>query len=246
MWVYNADSLAVVTKIRLGNQGEVQPALMELLPSLNTVAVVLRGINGVALIQGLTLTQVVGTTGSGPYGIAVDTVNNRIFVSNRDAGNIRVIYRTEFGQWKNDGYNFTYSDSRVLFELAYNPNNNRLYLVYAQNNDWFVDVYYERSGGSWGLLTKTTVGNGGGSRDPNVGGTGLVVDLVTGNVFNANTADNTVSVMSANGQLLDTVATGNDPFTAVVNPATKVVFVGMRDALNLVNPDTIQKIIDKY
>ncbi len=155
VWVYNADTLALVTKIRLGNPGETKPALMELLPSLNTVAVVLHGSNGVALIQGLTLTQIIGATGQGTYGIAVDVVNNRIFVSNRDAGNTRVIYRTEFGQWKNDGWNFTNSDRRVPFELAYNPNNKRLYSVYVINTDWFVDTYYERSDGSWGLLATT-------------------------------------------------------------------------------------------
>ncbi|MBP7961504.1 MAG: DUF11 domain-containing protein [Caldilineaceae bacterium] len=246
IWVYNADTLALVTKIRLGNPGETRPALMELLPSLNTVAVVLNGSNGVALIQGLTLTQIVGATGAGTYGIAVDVVNNRIFVSNRDAGNTRVIYRTEFGQWKNDGYNFTYSDRRVLFELAYNPNNKRLYSVYVINTDWFVDTSYERSDGSWGLLATTPVGRGGGARDEDVGGTGLVVNLVTGHVFNTNSADNTVTVLNANGQVLATVGTGVDPFTAVVNPATNVVFVGMRDARNTVNPDTVQKIIDNY
>ena len=134
----------------------------------------------------------------------------------------------------------------MLFELAYNPNNKRLYSVYVVDTSWFVDTYYERSDGTWGLLVTTPVGRGGGARDANVGGTGLVVNLVTGHVFNTNSADNTVTVMNANGQVLATVGTGVDPFTAVVNPATNVVFVGMRDARNTVNPDTVQKIIDNY
>lgn len=130
VWVYDANTLALITKIRLGNPGETQPALMELLPAIDTVAVVVRANGGggsVAIIEGLTLNQVVGATGVGSYGIAVDRVRNRIIVSNRDSGNVRILYRTELGQWMNDGQGFTANDRRVPFEVEYNPVNQKLY-----------------------------------------------------------------------------------------------------------------------
>ena len=244
VWVYDANTLALITKIRLGNPGETQPALMELLPAIDTVAVVVRGSGGsgsVAIIEGLALKQVVGATGAGSYGIAVDRVRNRIFVSNRDGGNVRVLYRTELGQWMNDGQNFTASDRRVPFEVEYNPVNQKLYMLYVINMDWYVDIWEVRADDWFWKVATVTVGNSGGAKDPEVGGTGLAVDTATGNVFVANSKDNTVSVINgSSNQVTTTLATGTDPFHITINPITRWVYVSLR------NVNRLASFLDRY
>ena len=231
VWVYDANTLARIAVITLGNPSEIQPALMEILPDIDTVGVVLRGPSGggVAIIEGLTVKQIVGTTGAGPYGIAVDPVHNRIYVSNRDGGNMRVLYRTEFGRWMSDGQNFTFGDRRVPFEVEYNPVNQKLYLLYVKNMDWYVDIWEVRANDWFWQIATVPVGSSGSSRDPNVGGTGLSVDMSTGNVFVANTADNTVSVINgSSNQVVATLATGPDPFKIAINLITRMVYVALR------------------
>ena len=170
-----------VKKITLGNPGEIQPTMIEMLPAIDTVAVSLRGGTGnaVAFIEGDTLKQIVGATGAGTYGLASDPVHNQIFVVNRDAANVRVIYRDEFNTWRNDGYNLVIGDRAVPFEAAFNPNNQKLYVLYVINMDWYVNVYQQTPTGDYLKQAVVPVGQGGGAKDPNVGGTGLAVNLAT-------------------------------------------------------------------
>jgi YVTN family beta-propeller protein len=234
VWVYDADTLARIAVIRLGNPGEVQPGIMAVLPAIDTVAVIVRGLNGIAIIQGMSLEQIVGSTGAGPFGLAVDPVHNRIFVSNRDGGNMRILYRTEFGQWQNDGQNFYFGDRRVLFEVEYNPVNQKLYLLYVVDTTWSVDVWETRADGWFWKVGTVPVGQSGNSRDPNVGGMGLAVDTATGNIFVANSRDNTVSVISGTShQVAHTLSTGPDPFHIAVNAVTRIVYVVLRQANRL-------------
>ncbi len=194
-----------------------------------------------AIIEGLTLKQTVGATGTGTYGIAVDRARNRIIVSNRDGGNVRVIYRTEFGQWMNDGQNFTASDRRVPFEVEYNPTNQKLYMLYVINMDWYVDIWEVRADDWFWKVGTVSVGNSGGAKDANVGGTGLAVDTATGNVFVANSKDNTVSVISgSSNQVTATLATGADPFHITINPITRMVYVALR------NVNRLAYFVDRY
>ena len=224
VWVYDVDTLAVLAKIPVG----VNPALMEILPGQDMVFVVVRDGSRIAVIQGLTLMADISSGGSGPYGIAADTVNNRIFVSHRDSRHLSVI--------RQDGGNWQASSTTVLpegtmpFELAYNPTINRLYVVYADSdNNWFVDIWKPEMNAFWGREATLRVGSGGNVQDIDVGGTGLAVNPTTGNVFNANTADGTLSVISGSQQrVIATLAIGTDPFSVAVNPLTNVVFVGLR------------------
>ncbi|MCB0187227.1 MAG: hypothetical protein KDE31_23330, partial [Caldilineaceae bacterium] len=95
VWVYDVDTLAVVAKIPVG----VNPALMEILPDQDTVFVVVRDGSRVAVIQGLTLVDDIASGGSGPYGIAADPVNLRIFVSHRDSRHLAEIRQIN-GAWR--------------------------------------------------------------------------------------------------------------------------------------------------
>jgi len=115
------------------------------------------------------------------------------------------------------------------FEIAYNPNNNRIYLISMRpNGTWFVDVIEKQSMTSLVTLATVDVGSSGSDRDPNVGGAGIAVDLVTNNVFVADTADSTVTVIGPNNQVVATVPTGEEPFDVAVNPVTNQVFVSLR------------------
>ena len=225
VWIYDATTLAVQKKIHVGDQ----LAMMTILPDLDTVAVVARGVNGVGIIQGTRLVQVVGSGSSGPYGITADVVNKKIYVTNRDGGDMQELYVNEFGTWLSSGQRFTFNDRRVPFEVTYNPNNQKLYMVYVINNDWYVDVWQRNTQGLLVRIATVPVEDGGGSRDSNVGGSGLEVDSATNTVFNVNTAARSVTVISgSNESVLATLPTAIDPFTMAINPATRKVYVGLR------------------
>lgn len=230
VWVYSALDLALLAKIPLGNGGEIHPGQMAALPGINTVAVAIGSSGGaVAIIEGLSLTQWVGSGGAGTFGIAADPVGNRVIISNRDAGNMRVLRRTEFGQWLNDGQLFTFSDRRIPFEVAYNPTNGKLYQLYVINTTWAVDVWGAQADGQFVKAGSVPVGNSGLSRDPNVGGKGLAIDMASGHLFVANTADNTVTVIHGGGnQVITTLSTGLEPIHLAVNALTRMVYVLLR------------------
>ena len=236
VWVYDATTLAVLAKIAVGDQ----PALMEILPEIDTVFVVVRGGSRIAVIQGLQKVQDVGSGGSGPFGIAADPVNQRVFVSNRDSRHLATL-RKVGGQWETHS-SVAFDDGRTLFDLAYNPAIGRLYSVYAAaDGQWFVGVWKPSDTGLWGNEADINVGNGGDLASPLVGGAGLAIDLATGNVFNANTGVHTLSVIdSVQNRVKATIGLGDDPFPVAVNAVTKTVFVGLR------TPGRLIKIDDNY
>jgi len=233
VWVYDAETLAVLAKIPVGNN----PALMAILPALDTVFVVVRDGSRIAMIEGLTLTQDIPAGGSGPYGIAADPINQRVFVSHRDSRHLSVI-RQAGGSWQAKSMALL-PEGTTPFALAYNPMRNRLYVTLADaGNNWFVEIWKPELAAPWGREATLPVGSSGAVNAETVGGTGLAVNLSTGNLFNANTADGTLSVISgAQQRLIATVAIGTDPFPVAVNPVTNVVFVGLRNQNALVKLD---------
>src|SRR5690606_445848 len=80
VWVYDANTMAVKQQISTADK----PALMDYLPKLDALAVVVRGINGVAIIDTVSykVMQYLGVGGKGVYGIAADPVNNHLVVTN--------------------------------------------------------------------------------------------------------------------------------------------------------------------
>lgn len=233
VWVYDAATFTVVAKIPVGNN----PTLLATLPGLDTVFVTVRDGSRVAVIAGLALAQDIASGGSGPYGIAADTVNNRVFVSHRDSRHLSVI-RQEGGAWQAKSMALL-PEGTTPFALAYNPNLNRLYVTFADSgNNWFVDVWKPEQNALWGREATLRVGSGGAVDSADVGGTGLAVNPTTGHVFNVNTADGTMSVIDGPQQrVIATVATGTDPFAVAVNPQTNVVFVTLRAGNALVKFD---------
>jgi uncharacterized repeat protein (TIGR01451 family) len=191
--------------------------------------------NAVAIIEGTEVKGILGAQGTGTYGLASDPIDNRFFVVNRDAGSVQVIYRNEFGTWRNDGPRIMYTDRSVPFEAVFNPNNQKLYVVSVRSENWYVDVFEQLLGGSFVQRSRILVGQGGSNNDPNVGGSGLAVNLATNNVFNVNTAADTISVIDGDtDQPVATLNTGDDPFTIVINATTRTVYVALRAVNRLV------------
>lgn len=228
VWVYDTTSLALLSQIYIGGN----PALMDILPRLDTVAVAVRGLNGVAFIKGLTLQELVGSGGVGPFGVAADPVSQDFTLINRDAGTGRVLYRLD-NSWQARGGEITFGkdgDRLVPFEAEFNPLNRKLYVAYMQANGlWYVDIFHKESSLVLTKQATVRVGNSGSDRDGNVGGAGLAINPSTGTLFVANTFDNTLSVISGvTDQVVATLPTGTDPFRVMVNPVTNQIFVSLR------------------
>jgi uncharacterized repeat protein (TIGR01451 family) len=240
VWVYDATSLALLTQIHTGGN----PAVMDILPALDTVAVAVRGSNGVAMIQGLTLQEMAGSGGVGPYGVAADPVSQDFVIINRDAGVGRVLSRQNNSwQAKSSDIEMGANGDRVVpFEAEFNPATRKLYVIYMKANGlWYVDIFQKNSSTALTKLTSVRVGSSGSDRSGDVGGTGLAINPATGNLFVTNTFDNTISVISGQtDQVVATIPTGDDPYEVAVNPVTNQVFVTLR------RPNRIHKFADGY
>lgn len=233
VWIYNATSLQLLGKVAVGSN----PALMEILPGLDTVFVTVRAGSRIAVIQGLVRTQDLSSGGSGPFGIAADLANNRIFVGHRDSRHLAEIRQVN-GAWQSKSVTLT-PEGTTPFEMAYNAARNRLYVVYADGaGKWFVDSWKPETNALWGRERTIPVGDGGAVTAPEVGGAGLVFNPTTGRLFNANTAAGTLTVINGNSEtVLATTGVGTDPFSMAVNTRTNVVFVGLRSKNALIKID---------
>jgi len=124
---------------------------------------------------------------------------------------------------------------KSLFELAYNPANEKLYVVYTDGAQWSVDVWKPVPGGVWGRYGTANVGDGGALDSPKVGGAGLEVNPSTGRAFNVNTADGTVSVIDGvSNSVTRTVTVGEDPFPIAVDSQRNMAYVGLRESGGIV------------
>lgn len=239
VWVYNADTLAVETQISVGTAPS-SPTLMDILPDQDTVFVLLRQDSRVAIIEGLNVVQEISSGGSRPFGIAADPANQRVYISHRDSSSMSMV-RQEEGAWQAFAGPI-FADQRQLFELAYHADVGLLYSVYATSQgNWRLAFWEPKVNDLWGQAGFVDLPSGGDLSSPDVGGAGLAVNLSTGNVFNANTGADSLSVVDGSTPaVLATVGLGNDPFAVAVNSRTDTVFVGLRESGNLV------KVEDNY
>lgn len=239
VWVYDANSMAVLSRIRVGGN----PVMAGLLPKLNTVAVVLHGSNGIAMIQNDQVMSTLPTGGAGAFGLTVDPDLNRIFVSNRDARNGRMYYYSN-GSWLvAHELRFGERDERLVpFNMTYNENNQKLYVSYIRaDGQWFVEIYRVDSQNRVIRLGRVNVESSGSDRDGDVGGVGLAVNPNSNHVYIVNTAAGSVSIIDGNtDQLITHVPVGPDPFDVTVNSTTNTVYVTLRSTNRLV------KFVDFY
>ena len=139
-----------------------------------------------------TLLYTKSSGGFGAWGLAVNPLLNRVYVSNRDTGSVTTL----------DGANgFQVLNSQTVapcgpmgsspYGLGFNRNNAKLYVACAPDQSVNGAAIY--SAGSGGLSQRVFVAIGEGGAD---GGGGVAVNTATGNVFITNSAADTVSVIS--------------------------------------------------
>lgn len=240
VWIYDAETLALKKKVSVGGEA----GIMELFPDINTVAVVAGQLQGIVFIENGTPTQYVPSGGTGPFGLAADQANKELIVTNRDTGNAWIIYK-EGDSWRlndrSEMKDFGSTQRTQPFEAAYNPANRRIYILYMMPiGTWFVDVIQKNTMADLRTIATIPVGSSGSDRNPDVGGAGMDINPVTGNLFVANTADDTVTVIGADNRVLETIPTGQEPFDLVVNRANSHVFIALRKT------NRIQKFVDTY
>jgi len=236
--IYDADTLAPLgDPIPVG----ANPGRMAILEALDTVFVVVRGDSKIAVIRGLGPATLIDASGSGPWGIAADPVRNYVYVSHTDSVSFSLL-RNLNGAWISQPGTGKLEDHTRLFGLAYNASSGKLYAPYAdKDGNWFVDIWEPHAFSPWGRVTHTPVPSGGALNDPDVGGDGVVVNPVTGNVFNANTGADSVSVIDGGSNAaLATIPVLDDPFPAAVDGKRNMVYIGLRA------PGRVVRIEDAY
>lgn len=234
--IYDGATLALLKTIPVGTN----PSLVEYLPGTDTVFVLVRGGSRVAVINGLDLVQDISSGGSGPFGIAADAVNQRIFISHRDSASLTMLRQVN-GIWQSFlGPQF--DDGRQLFELAYSASNNRLFVIYADGqSNWFLDIWEPKDNGIWGRFSTQSIPSGGNIGSPDVGGAALALNASTSNLFSVNTGARSLSVIDGvTLGVVGTVALGEDPFAVAIDTRRNQVYVGLR------GPGRLVKLEDLY
>jgi YVTN family beta-propeller protein len=234
--VYDGATLDLLQTISVGDN----PTLIEHLPGTNTVFVLVRGGSRVAIIEGLALKQNISSAGSAPFGIAVDGVNQRIFISHRESSSLSML-RNVNGEWQSF-MGPQKDDGRHYFELAYSAANNRLFAIWADtNSNWFLDVWEPKDNDIWGQFGTQNIPSGGNINDPQVGGAGLDLNAARSNLFIVNTGVDSLSVIDTVtlGQV-GSLGLGDDPFAVAVDESRSQLYLGLRASGRLV------KLTDNY
>jgi YVTN family beta-propeller protein len=231
VWIYDATTLALRAVVPVGEE----PTLVATLPERNTALVLLHRNSRVAVIEEMAKTLDLPSGGSGPAGIAVDRLRSQAYVSHRDSGHFATV-RFTGSSWQTRS-NLLLDDGRRLFAVAYDPVIQRLYAHYqAATGQWFVDTWKpEPWPAQWGHEATVAVPSSGNVGSPQIGGAGLAVNPATGLLYTANTADRSVSVVASGGAaLVDTLATGEDPFAVAADGTANRVYIGLREPGRLI------------
>jgi YVTN family beta-propeller protein len=205
------------------------PTFVRINESTNQVFVVTYGNNSVVVLDGATdaVLDTKSSGGFGAWGLAVNPILNRLYISNRDTGSVTTLDGASGFQVLNSQ---TVAPCGAMgsspYGLGFNRNNAKLYVACAPDQSVNGAAIY--SAGSDGLSQRVFVTIGEGGAD---GGGGVAVNPATGNVFITNSAADTVSVISgASSQVLTTIPVGANPFGAGVDPGTGRVFVANRNS----------------
>jgi YVTN family beta-propeller protein len=201
-----------------------EPTYVAINEDTNRIYVPLHKGGRLAVIRGDTDTLVTTiAVGAGAWGVAVDPVYNRVFVSCRDDKPQRV--------WTIDGATNAVMWDQLIYPggtpyaLAVDAVIGRLYVSFAPEADNPRQVLvYRLPDTEPSLLTTVLVGNGGAD-----GGGGVVANPTTHHVFVTNSAEDSVTVFDGfTNMVLDWVTVGHDPQCVAVDPGSSLVWVGNR------------------
>jgi YVTN family beta-propeller protein len=144
--------------------------------------------------------------GDAPHGVAVNSVNDRLYVANHNGDSLTVIDSTDYTKIR------TTAVGNGPNGVAYNPTNNRVYVALRNSNR----VKVLRANGSE-ILETIDVGS-----QPN----GVAVNHVTNKIFVANFGSGTVSkIDGGTNTVKKTISVGNEPSMIAVNPNTNKAYV---------------------
>jgi YVTN family beta-propeller protein len=225
---YRSDTLSVIN----GSTGTViktisfapfgEPTYVAVNRTTNRIYVPLHKGGRLAVISGYTDSLITTVeVGGGAFGVAIDPIFNRIYVSCRDAQVVRVLDGAANGiLWDQTIY-----PAGMPYALGLDADLGRLYVSFAPELDDPRQVLVYRipeEGPS--LLTAVIVGHGG----PDGGG-GIGVNPLTHHVFVSNSQEDSVSVFDGvTDMLLDTVPVEDDPMDVAVDPGWSYAWVGNR------------------
>lgn len=237
MSVLDATSLASLATIDFGAGS--QPALVGWL--FDQLVVALHGLNKFALINSAdgALVGTVSTGGKGMWGLAADATRRRVFIGFRDSGEVKVFDEWLFWWWwvtPSGGTVKPCGATGSPYGLAYASEVQKLFVSCASTAGGSVDtaVIYSVSGA--GKLTELARN----PLDPGGSNGGMVALGNWGNVFFANSASGTISVIGDySNQVVARLTTGGDPFGIAVDRLYRTVYVGDRGGNRvLVFPDS--------
>ncbi len=228
--VIDMNSYRVVATIPVltSTGGPSEPAILSVNSVSNRVYVPLHQNGEVAILDGATntlLRYVTSSPNGGAYGSAVNEAAMVTYIANREGRSISVIDDATFQVQPND----LLPQSRP-FGVAYNPNNQRVYVTYAPEalpqQPTKVAVFW--ANGKF-LVRLATVSV------PGLAEGGITVNTSNNHVYVVNSAGagytcQCVTVIRADNTVAANV-TGqfNDPFGVAVNPASNTVYVGSRN-----------------
>jgi YVTN family beta-propeller protein len=212
-----------------------EPTYVAINEITNRIYVPLHRGGRLAVINGFT-DSLISTVevGGGAFGVAVDPILNRFYVSCRDTRVVRVVD----GATNTVLWDQTIHPAGVPYALGIDPDLGRLYVAFASVLDDPRQVLVYRipaSGPS--LLATLKVGYGG----PDGGG-GIAANPITHHVFVTNAADDSVTVIDGiNSLVLARIPTGDNPMGVAIDPELGYVFIGNRAGNNVaVLPDDFQ------
>ncbi|MEJ5198302.1 MAG: YncE family protein, partial [Anaerolineae bacterium] len=226
--VINEISASVMTTITLASFGE--PTYVAINEQTNRIYVPLHRDGRLAVINGETdMLLATVEACAGAFGVAVDSISNRIYVSCRDAQIIRTINAaTNEVIWEETIYL-----PGMPFSLGLDSALGQLYVPVADNpNDpnaprkvfvFRVPAILPSPHGI--VLVKPGGPDGGG---------GVVVNPNTHRVFVTNSLDDSVTVFDGRTlAVLDTIPVGDNPLAAAVDAGLNYIYVGNRDSNNI-------------
>ncbi len=218
--VINGTTGTVVKTISFAPYGE--PTYVVVNETTNRIYVPLHKDGRLAVIRGDTDSLVTSIeVGEGAFGVAVDPILNRIYVSCRDAKWVRVLD----GEFDSVLWGQTIYPAGMPYALGLDPDLGRLYVSFAPElTDPRQVLVYRIPEEGPSLLTAVLVGHGG----PDGGG-GIGVNPLTHHVFVSNSQDDSVTVFDGvSTMLLDTVPVGDDPMDVAVDQGWSYAWVGNR------------------
>jgi DNA-binding beta-propeller fold protein YncE len=193
--IFDGASGALLKTIDFAPLSYGQPSFVAVDEALNRAYVSLHAGGRLAVIDGANNLLTTVEVGGGAFGVAVHPGLQRAWVSTRDTDSVTVVDTGDNSRlWSQ-----TLFPGGTPYALAVDTARNKLYVLYALHGATPDRVAIYRLAASGADREETVlVGDGGAA-----GGTGMAVNLTTGHIFVANSAQNSVSVIDADNKTGD-------------------------------------------